>query len=95
MSRKHYKFKPANTYNLANRSNIFVYLWYRWQFRKLTPDQIFKWQVERGTIGELAQSDALGIPLHMLLKAKAEYGRRKAEEFAKLDFSSILANIVG
>ena len=92
---KHYrKFKPASTYNMTNRSNIYVYLWYRWQFRKLCKDQIFKWQVERGTIGELAQADALGVDLNTLLKAKAEYGRRKAEAFSKVCSTSPIVNIV-
>lgn len=95
MNRQYRKFKPASTYNMTARPNLYVYFWYRWQFRKLNKDQIFKWQVERGTIGEQAQADALGISLQTLLKAKAEYGRRKAEAFQKVcGDNSILLNIV-
>ena len=94
MNGRYRKFKPASTYNMTNRSNIYVYFWYRWQFRKLNKDQIFKWQVEPGTIGEQAQADALGITLSTLLKAKAEYGRRKAEAFSKVCSTSPIVNIV-
>lgn len=94
MNRGYRKFKPATTYNMTNRSNIYVYFWYRWKFRKLTKDQIFKWQVEPGTIGEQAQADALGIDLKTLLKAKAEYGRRKAEAYSKVWSNTPIINIV-
>lgn len=92
--KQHHKFKPASTYNMRNRPNIYVYFWYRWQFRNLNKDQIFKWQVEPGTIGEQAQADALGINLETLLQAKAEYGRRKAEAFSKVCNTSPIVNTI-
>lgn len=62
--------KKATWYNHQGMSPLRLYSWYYLEFSGKTFKEIISYQVEPGTIGELAQANVLGVSIRELQSLK-------------------------